>query len=163
MSPECLTAATPPHTHTHNPLQSPCTALHCRHNAALREAAHRAAAALGGASASVQAIMGRVTSHPATSYLVTGEKTTKGCSQPARGAEARALCIIIITITVSTNQPTNPQTGSSDGHIRYWDFVAPARCFTVSGLRPGQPTPQYTAAGGGLAWRPCAAPIRAAT
>lgn len=40
--------------------------------------------------------------------------------------------------------------GSSDGQIRYWDFVAPARCFTVSGLLPGQPSPQYTAAGGGL-------------
>lgn len=55
--------------------------------------------------------------------------------------------VCVLHMIPSTNQPTTTikKTGSSDGHIRYWNFVAPQRCFTVSGLAPGQPSPQYTA------------------
>ena len=34
-------------------------------------------------------------------------------------------------------------TGGTDCHIRYWDFLSPSRCFTVSGPPPGAPRPTY--------------------
>ena len=34
-------------------------------------------------------------------------------------------------------------TAGTDHHIRYWDFAAPSRCFTVSGLDAAQPKPVY--------------------
>ena len=36
-------------------------------------------------------------------------------------------------------------TGGTDTHIRYWDFLSPSRCFTVSGPHPGMPRPTYEA------------------
>jgi len=36
-------------------------------------------------------------------------------------------------------------TGSTDKNIRFWDFNSPSRCYTVSGLQPGQPRPAYDA------------------
>jgi len=34
-------------------------------------------------------------------------------------------------------------TGGTDCHVRYWDFLSPSRCFTVSGPQPGAPRPTY--------------------
>ena len=34
-------------------------------------------------------------------------------------------------------------TGGTDCHVRYWDFLSPSRCFTVSGPDPGTPRPSY--------------------
>lgn len=44
-----------------------------------------------------------------------------------------------------TNNPASSYliTGSSDQHIRCWDFASPSKCYTVSGLLPGQPPPHY--------------------
>ena len=36
-------------------------------------------------------------------------------------------------------------TAGSDSMIRYWDFSSPAKCFTISGLMPGQPRSIYEA------------------
>lgn len=150
-----------------------------RHGTALREAAQRYAASLGGGGASVRAIMGRVTSHPATSYLVTGTVPMSmyicgcihACTAYMHALRGHVLCLmhtclagsvcthtsicaVYRRMSASIQKRTHPPTienptkttqGSSDGHIRYWDFVAPQRCFTVSGLAPGQPSPQYIA------------------
>jgi len=34
-------------------------------------------------------------------------------------------------------------TAGTDCHVRYWDFLSPSRCFTVSGPDPGMPRPMY--------------------
>uniref|UniRef100_A0A7S3VB41 non-specific serine/threonine protein kinase n=1 Tax=Chaetoceros debilis TaxID=122233 RepID=A0A7S3VB41_9STRA len=34
-------------------------------------------------------------------------------------------------------------TGGTDGYLRYWDFLSPSKCFTISGLRHFQPRPVY--------------------
>ena len=39
-------------------------------------------------------------------------------------------------------------TGGSDGHIRFWDFSSPSKCFTISGLAATEPRPVYERAGG---------------
>lgn len=44
---------------------------------------------------------------------------------------------------ISTHGNSYLLTGGSDCHIRYWDFLSPGRCFTVSGPPPGAPRPTY--------------------
>jgi len=39
---------------------------------------------------------------------------------------------------ISTNGNSYLITGSTDKHIRFWDLATPTKCFTVSGLAPGQ-------------------------
>jgi phosphoinositide-3-kinase regulatory subunit 4 len=46
---------------------------------------------------------------------------------------------------ISTNGNSYVITGSTDRHIRFWDMATPTKCFTVSGLEPGQPRPTYDA------------------
>lgn len=41
---------------------------------------------------------------------------------------------------ISTNGNSYVITGSTDRHIRFWDMATPSKCFTVSGLAPGQVT-----------------------
>jgi len=46
---------------------------------------------------------------------------------------------------ISTNGNSYVITGSTDRHIRFWDLASPSKCFTVSGLDPGQPRPVFDA------------------
>lgn len=46
---------------------------------------------------------------------------------------------------ISTNGNSYVITGSTDRQIRFWDMASPAKCFTVSGLDPGQPRPVFDA------------------
>ena len=39
---------------------------------------------------------------------------------------------------ISNNGNSYLITGSTDKHIRFWDLATPTKCFTVSGLAPGQ-------------------------
>lgn len=39
---------------------------------------------------------------------------------------------------ISANGNSYVITGGTDKHIRFWDFSTPSKCFTISGLRPGQ-------------------------
>ena len=39
---------------------------------------------------------------------------------------------------ISTGGNSYVITGSTDRHIRFWDMATPSKCFTVSGLEPGQ-------------------------
>ena len=44
---------------------------------------------------------------------------------------------------ISSNSSSYLITAGTDRQIRYWDFSAPVKCFTVSGLESGQPKPTY--------------------
>ena len=41
-------------------------------------------------------------------------------------------------------------TGGSDGHIRFWDFSSPSKCFTISGLATTEPRPIYERVSGNV-------------
>ena len=44
---------------------------------------------------------------------------------------------------ISSNSNSYLITAGSDRQIRYWDFSAPVKCFTISGLESAQPKPTY--------------------
>ena len=99
---------------------------------------------------SVRAIMGRITNNPASSYLITGTSPTH--LSPSSSSISPSTHPAATHSTSfepprppppSYHPPTHLSIGSSDHHIRFWDFLSPSKCYTVSGLVPGQPPPHY--------------------
>lgn len=72
-------------------------------------------------------------------FITSAFDSTRGA--PTNGEYLRELGVKAM---VGKN-PSYLITAGSDSMIRYWDFSSPAKCFTISGLMPGQPRSIYEA------------------
>jgi phosphoinositide-3-kinase regulatory subunit 4 len=78
--------------------------------------------------------------HPGVPVLSASEAAAQATQAAlALGSSAEeAPSVRAIVGRISTNGNSYLITGSTDKHIRFWDLATPTKCFTVSGLEPGQ-------------------------
>jgi len=65
-----------------------------------------------------------------------------GVTSP-RGSGENAYTVKSVIGKISHTSSSYLVTAGTDRHIRYWDFLSPNKCFTISGLEPAQPKPCY--------------------
>lgn len=79
-----------------------------------------------------------IPSHPRAPIVSTYEAQVLPPKSVINGKSVRA-----VIGRISQSSSSYLITAGTDRQIRFWDFVSPMKCFTVSGLEPAQPKPTY--------------------